>query len=576
MYAELVGLDLFWAAGWTAEMKSGKNGLFVAFLWLLAARCLGGETATAVATVTGGLVSSITVTSGGAGYTVEPLVTVADGGGSGASAKAVLSNGRIDFIIILSAGSGYSRLPEIIISPPSIVEVGISPAFVVYGEDGSNVSIETTTGLTSGWTVLTNLVAKRAGAIFSGSDIAENSRFYRIKTYDSGNPGSGNENLRATATATIRAGFVAGVSLVNQGSGYIAEPKVNLVGGGGFGATARAFLSGGKVLSVVVLTAGNSYTSPPGVEIEPPPMPTRISVGLGKSLRATGQPWSKLIIENSMTRNGSWIAFTNLALLSSGVSMIDLIPGLENRFYRIAEVVPPGTAGFVWINPGSFIMGSPETEAGRNALSKWEEIQHQVTITRGFWMSDHEVTQGEYRAVMGVNPNTLRNDNFPATNVKWGDAVRYCDILTNRERLANRINGQQVYRLPTEAEWEYACRAGSTDARYGNLGEIAWFTTAEESSLRSVRTKKPNALGLYDMLGNAWEWCSDWWWDYPAFAVTDPTGPLNPIGNASVKIVRGAPWNFQFGNLRSAGRFKMPPDTAQSYMGFRVVLSDVW
>jgi formylglycine-generating enzyme required for sulfatase activity len=526
--------------------------------------------------VTSGFVSGITVTSGGVGYIAEPLVTIADGGGNGASAKAVLSNGRVVLIIILTAGSGYSGLPDVIVSPPSMAEVELSPRIVLYGENDSKATVETSSVLTGGWGLFSNLVARREGVVVSNYKTDRESQFYRIK--ESGDLKSINIVETATAISTVHSGFVTGISLVNQGSGYVAEPKVTVVGGGGLGATARAFISGNRIASIVVLTAGFGYTTPPAIDIEPPPMRTRLGVKLGKALRATGQPLSKLRIESSITKNGPWAIFTNLALLSSGVAVIDLMPGLENRFYKISEIVPPGTVGFVWVNSGSFMMGSPESEVGRNSFAKWEEVQHRVTITRGFWISDHEVTQGEYRSVMGRNPNTVRDDNLPVTNVKWGEAVQYCEVLTNREKLANRITDRQAYRLPTEAEWEYACRAGSTDARYGNLNEIAWITTGIESSLRSVCTKKPNAFGLYDMLGNAWEWCSDWWWDYPQFDVVDPTGPLNPIGGngPGLKIVRGAPWNFGPGNLRSAGRFKTPPDTALSCMGFRAVLEEIW
>lgn len=554
-------------------MRSGKIGvrlLAAAFLLMLAVRSLAGERATALATVTAGLVSGITVTDGGAGYSIEPLVTISDGGGSGASAKAVLSNGRVAFIIVLTAGSGYTRMPDVIIQPPSTAEVELSPNIILYGEDKSNVSIETLTDLTSEWLPFSNFVASRDGVVISNYETNRESQFYRIKEQVGLN--SSNMVEGATATATAHGGYVTGISLVNQGSGYMVEPKVTLVGGNGLGATAKAILFGNKVGSIVVLTAGSGYTSPPLVEIEPPPTRTRLGFELVNALKITGAPWCKLRIESSTRENGPWTTFTNLDLLSSGVSVVKLMQGLENRFYRISEIVPPGTAGFVWINPGSFMMGSPDSEVGRNSLSRWEEVQHRVTITRGFWISDHEVTQGEYRAVMGNNPNTIRDDNFPVTNVKWSDAVRYCEILTNRERLASRITDRQAYRLPTEAEWEYACRAETTNSRYGNLNEIAWINTGSELSLRSVRLKKPNSFGLYDMLGNAWEWCSDWWWDYSQFDLIDPNGPTA----GGLKIIRGGSWNFDPQNLRSAGRFKSPPETVMRHVGFRAVLADVW
>ncbi|MBM3903475.1 MAG: formylglycine-generating enzyme family protein, partial [Verrucomicrobia bacterium] len=151
---------------------------------------------------------------------------------------------------------------------------------------------------------------------------------------------------------------------------------------------------------------------------------------------------------------------------AEGVVLVDLTPGSVRRFYRtVADPKPAGPSGFVWIPPGTFVMGSPSSEEGRYA----DEVQHTVTLTQGFWMSDHEVTQSEYQAVMGNNPSVFKGDlNRPVEQVSWDEAVLYCQKLTERERAAGRITAQQAYRLPTEAEWEYAARAGTTGARYGS------------------------------------------------------------------------------------------------------------
>jgi len=222
----------------------------------------------------------------------------------------------------------------------------------------------------------------------------------------------------------------------------------------------------------------------------------------------------------------------------------------------------------VWIPPGTFVMGSPSSEGGRDA----DEVQHTVTLTQGFWMSDHEVTQGEYQAVMGNNPSYFKGDlNRPVETVSWDEAVLYCQKLTERERAAGRITAQQAYRLPTEAEWEYAARAGTTGARYGELDTIAWWNGNAGNQTHPVKQKAPNAWGLYDMLGNVWEWCSDWSGEYPTGSVTDPTGP----NSGSVRVIRGGSWDVGAGRARSAGRDRGVPGSRFSDLGFRPALSSV-
>ena len=215
-------------------------------------------------------------------------------------------------------------------------------------------------------------------------------------------------------------------------------------------------------------------------------------------------------------------------------------------------------------------MGSLPNEEGRDP----GEIQHPVTLTQGFWLSDHEVTQAEYEAVMGSNPSYFKGDlNRPVGSVSWDDAVAYCKKLTERERVAARITAQQAYRLPTEAEWEYAARAGTTGARYGELDAIAWHTGNSGNQTHPVKQKAANAWGLHDMLGNVWEWCSDWYGDYPSGSVTDQMGPSS--GSYTYRVLRGGSWNNNAGNARSASRDRSGPDNPNYNRGFRPVLSSV-
>ncbi|HOY58882.1 MAG TPA: formylglycine-generating enzyme family protein [Verrucomicrobiota bacterium] len=192
----------------------------------------------------------------------------------------------------------------------------------------------------------------------------------------------------------------------------------------------------------------------------------------------------------------------------------------------------------VFIPPGTFRMGSPMNEVDRVA---YEGPQKTVRISRGFWMGKYEVTQGEYLALIGNNPSrfqTLKmpaHTNWPVEQVTWFDATNYCGVLTQRERVAGRIPTNSVYRLPTGAEWEYACRAGTTTrfsygddpryrklARYAWYGEVPWYRflaarvrhgDSSGATTHPVGQKLPNPWGLYDMYGNVWEWCQDWWAD---------------------------------------------------------------
>jgi formylglycine-generating enzyme required for sulfatase activity len=262
--------------------------------------------------------------------------------------------------------------------------------------------------------------------------------------------------------------------------------------------------------------------------------------------------------------------WTNVTVGLEGTVLVDLSPGPAARFYRaVTDERPVGPTGFVWIVPGTFVMGSPLSETGRDS----DEAQHAVTLTQGFWLSDHETTQAVYETVMGNNPSTLRGLNLPVETVSWDDAVAYCKKLTERERVAARITAQQAYRLPTEAEWEYAARAGTTGARYGELDAIAWHAGNSGSQTHSVKQKAANAWGLHDMLGNVWEWCSDWYGDYPSGSVTDQMGP----SSGSARVNRGGSWNDVAWYASSANRSRDFPGYRYNFLlGFSPVLSSVW
>ena len=215
---------------------------------------------------------------------------------------------------------------------------------------------------------------------------------------------------------------------------------------------------------------------------------------------------------------------------------------------------------FMWIEAGRFMMGSPEDEEGRFA----DELQHEVRISEGFWMGKYEVTQGEWEAVMGANPSDFKNcgPRCPVDSVSWIDAEEFIRRLNGRE------SGKGYrYQLPTEAEWEYAARAGTTGARYGVLDLIAWYGDNSGLETHPVGEKQANAWGLHDMLGNVYEWTADWSGGYPSSSVTDPHGP----STGSSRVARGGSWRTFAGYVRSARRYYGSPGSRGLIIGFRLV-----
>lgn len=248
----------------------------------------------------------------------------------------------------------------------------------------------------------------------------------------------------------------------------------------------------------------------------------------------------------------------------------------------------------VYIPAGSFLMGSPESEPDRDS----DEVQHQVTLRKGCYMSKYEVTQGQWERVMGGNPSRFQHaDAFmPVESVAWDRCQEFCWKLGDG------------LRLPTEAEWEYACRAGSGAALYSSdltprdgkhgdvlleLNGIAWYlgnsgveqdgavifsllpeysATFSRAQTRPAGQKQPNAWGLYDMIGNVWEWCEDWYGPYPARPTTDPTRLKPGLGTAPVyRVCRGGSWINGVSRCRAASRGRMSPARSDRAVGLRVV-----
>jgi formylglycine-generating enzyme required for sulfatase activity len=219
---------------------------------------------------------------------------------------------------------------------------------------------------------------------------------------------------------------------------------------------------------------------------------------------------------------------------------------------------------FVYIPPGTFMMGSPEDEPGHRK----NERQHEVELTQGFYMQTTPVTQGQWQAVMGRNPSIFKSgwEDCPVEGVSWKDVQAFI-------KKANAQSGGDTYRLPTEAEWEYSCRAGTETAYYtgstkADLGRAGWYGQNSNDGTHPVGQKEANLFGLYDMHGNIWEWCQDCYSDYPeAKEVTDPKG----ISEGMDQVVRGGSWNRIAEYCRAAVRHGHAPGSRDDDLGFRLV-----
>jgi len=221
------------------------------------------------------------------------------------------------------------------------------------------------------------------------------------------------------------------------------------------------------------------------------------------------------------------------------------------------------TLDLVWIPAGRFAMGSSAFLAGD------EGPQTQVTISKGFWLGRTLVTQGQYQAVMGSNPSEFKGETKPVEQVSWDDAMEFCRKLTKLDPGTAKRPTPYSFTLPTEAQWEYACRAGTTGDEAGDLKAIAWNSLDSDGTSHPVGMKQPNAWGLYDMQGNVWEWCLDWFGKYPGGEVTDPTGPPSGTG----RVDRGGSWFSGPAHCSALFRGLDTQGVRAANIGFRIALA---
>jgi formylglycine-generating enzyme required for sulfatase activity len=333
-------------------------------------------------------------------------------------------------------------------------------------------------------------------------------------TVSSVSPASG---TTAGGTAiTITGTALTGASSVTMGG--VAATSVVVVSSTSITAVTPAGAAGAK--NVAVTTAGGTATVTGGFTYQSIIVPT----------------WATLL---EATPDAALVTDANLraAIVASGFAW-----RVRDNGTNIEMLLVPG---------GTFMMGCSvgDGECGGN-----ENPAHQVTLTNAFYMGKTEVTQAQWTEKMGSNPSGFAGQpNNPVEQVSWN--------------MIQGFNSATGLRLPTEAEWEYACRAGTTTVRYGDVNDIAWYNGNAGGTTHAVAGKLPNALGLYDTLGNVWEWCQDWYEPYASGSVTNPTGP----GTGSDRLLRGGCWYGNSNHCRGSQRFNFPPSSAYDNFGFRAV-----
>ena len=258
-------------------------------------------------------------------------------------------------------------------------------------------------------------------------------------------------------------------------------------------------------------------------------------------------------------------------------------PLTEEKIGKKPFTIPGLSMEMLWCKPGTFTMGSPKIEKNRDD----DEPPHTVTFTSGFYLGKHEVTQSQWELVMGSNPSWFKGADRPVETVSWHDVISFCEKLTEQESKAGRLTSGMSYQLPTEAQWEYACRAGTKTPhafgeasgelhRHGNYADrntnFDLSDNAHDDGFKNtspVGSYKPNGWGFHDMHGNVFEWCADWYGDYPSGAARDPVGPAY----GSSRVGRGGSRSHTAYHARSANRGSLVPAYGgYDFLGFRLCL----
>ncbi len=256
-------------------------------------------------------------------------------------------------------------------------------------------------------------------------------------------------------------------------------------------------------------------------------------------------------------QNLAKILFLFFAVISLGLVTVSC--AVQNKTFTVEGI----EFKMVFVEGGTFTMGAT-SEQGSDAYSS-EKPTHSVTLS-DYYIGETEVTQGLWKAVMGSNPSYFKGDNLPVEQVSYEDVKTFITKL-------NQKTGK-TFRLPTEAEWEYAARGGKKSKGYkysgsNNIGDVAWYDKNSNDKTHPVKTKQPNELGIYDMSGNVWEWCSDWYESYSSYSQTNPQGP----SSGAYRVIRGGSWNYSAKYCRVAYRYINNPSYRYNSLGFRLALS---
>ena len=534
--------------------------------------------------MTVGATGSCTLSGGTAPYSAVSANT---------SVARVSMNGSILTVTGVSAGSSTVTASDSA-SGSVTVAVTVSGSLIV-----SPTSLAMTVGATGSCTL--------SGGTAPYSAVSANTSVARVSMNGSILTVTGVSAGSSTVTASDSASGSVTVAVTVSGSLIVSPTSLAMT----VGATGSCTLSGGtapysavsantsvarvsmngSILTVTGVSAGSSTVTVSdsasgsvtvAVTVIPQDltvMPTSLSILPGQTgsctLSGGTAPYSAVSANTSVARvsmNGSILTVTGVSAGSSTVTVSD--SGRDSATVSVTVTDYTNTLGmtFILLPAGTFTMGSPSSEPGRDSA---EGPQHQVTLTQPFYMQQTEVTQAQWEAVMGSNPSYFSGcPTCPVEEVSWDDAQDYIVQMN--------LRGEGTYGLPTEAQWEYAYRAGSTTAFYNgaitepegndpNLDVIGWYNYNSGDETHAVAGKAPNAWGLYDMGGNVYEWCQDWYSSsyYDSSPSTDPAGP----SSGSMRVVRGGSWANRADTCRAANRNRKSPDIRYTYRGFRLILS---
>ena len=314
------------------------------------------------------------------------------------------------------------------------------------------------------------------------------------------------------------------------------------------------------------IIACDGYESEEGTVKLKASAPSNLQITLSKEAASTNQISQTTHPQQSQTQRpvSQTQPVSSTASLSTSSTSLNAVGSSTSGSVITIPVKNGISIEMVKVEAGSFNMGAtPEMQAPYEV----EKPVHRVTLTNNYYIGKYEVTQALWQAVMGSNPSYFKGDDLPVEKVSWDDCQDFISKL-------NAMTGKR-FRLPSEAEWEYAARGGKKSRGYqysgsNTLGDVAWYYGNSGPKTHAVGTKQPNELGIYDMTGNVWEWCQDWFGSYSSSPQTNPTG----AASGSIRVCRGGSWNYSAGLCRTSYRGNNSPDDRFSYLGLRLVLSE--